>query len=74
LYYTLIHPHLTYGLPVWGSTYKMFLHKMEVFKNKSIQSITKSKYNESNGPIYETNLEYYHYPNITNQKQLNSFF
>ena len=53
LYYTLIHPHLTYGLLLWGSTYKTFLHKLEVLQNKSIRSITKSKYNESTGPIYK---------------------
>jgi hypothetical protein len=53
LYYTLIHPHLTYGLLLWGSTYKTFLHKLQVLQNKSIRSITKSKYNESTGPIYK---------------------
>ena len=40
LYHTLIHPHLTYGLILWGSTYKKYLHKLEILQNKSIRSIT----------------------------------
>ena len=53
LYHTLIHPHLTYGLILWGSTYKKYLHKLEILQNKSIRSITNSKYNDSSGPIYK---------------------
>ena len=53
LYYTLIHSHLTYGLLLWGSTYKTFLHKLEVLQNKAIRSITNSKYNESTEPVYK---------------------
>ena len=53
LYHTLIHPHLTYGLILWGSTYKKYLHKLEILQNKSIRSITNSKYNYSSGPIYK---------------------
>ena len=53
LYYTLIHPHLTYGLLLWGSTYKTLLKKLQTLQNKSVRSITKSKYNASTGPIYE---------------------
>ena len=52
LYYTLIHPHLTYGLLLWGSTYKTLL-KIQTLQNKSVRSITKSKYNASTGQIYE---------------------
>ena len=32
LYYTLIHPHLTYGLLLWGSTYKTLLKKLQTPK------------------------------------------
>ena len=53
LYYTLIHPHLTYGLLLWGSTYKTLFKKLQTLQNKSVRSITKSKYNASTGPIYE---------------------
>jgi len=27
LYYALVHPHLLYGLLVWGSTYPSYLKK-----------------------------------------------
>ena len=39
LYYTLIHPHLTYGLLLWGSTYKTLLKKLQTLQNKSVRSI-----------------------------------
>ena len=53
LCYTLIHPHLTYGLLLWGSTYKTLLKILQTRQNKYVRSITKSKYNASTGPIYE---------------------
>ena len=27
VYYALVHPHLLYGLPIWGSTYPSYLKK-----------------------------------------------
>ena len=53
LYRILMHPHLAYRLILWGSTYKKDLHKLKILQNKSIRSITNSKYNDSSGPIYK---------------------
>ena len=42
LYHTLVHPHLTYGLPIWGCTFKTYLDKLQVLQNKAICIITYS--------------------------------
>jgi len=53
IYYALIHSHLNYGLLLWGSSAKTFLHKIEIMQNKSIRIITNSKYNATAHPIYK---------------------
>ena len=30
LYYALVHPHLTYGILIWGSTYKSYLNTLQL--------------------------------------------
>ena len=37
LYYALIHPHLIFALPLWGSTFPTYLIKLNVFKIKQFQ-------------------------------------
>ena len=44
LYYSLIHSHLLYGLPVWASTYKTYLTKIRVLQNKAISLISETPY------------------------------
>ena len=46
LYYSLIHSHLLYGLPVWASTYKTYLTKIRVLQNKAISIISETPYKE----------------------------
>ena len=36
LYHTLIYPHLLYANPIWGSTYKSYLHKISILQNKAV--------------------------------------
>ena len=43
LYYSLLYPHIKYGIVTWGSTYKSYLKKLEVIQNKAIYAITKTK-------------------------------
>jgi len=47
LYYTLINPHLNYGISLWGSANKSLLKQLHVSQNKAIRAITHSEYNES---------------------------
>ena len=42
LYHGLVHPHLLYGLPIWGSTFKTYLNKQQILQNKAICIITNS--------------------------------
>ena len=42
LYHALVQPHLAYGLPLWGSTFKTYLSKLQILQNKALQIITKS--------------------------------
>ena len=40
LYFTLIHPHLLYGLPLWGCTFGSYLKKLQSLQNKAIRIIS----------------------------------
>ena len=42
LYYAIIHPHLLFGLPVWGSTFSSYLSKLQILQNRAIRIITNS--------------------------------
>ena len=42
LYHALVQPHLVYGLPLWGSTFKTYLSKLQILQNKALRIITKS--------------------------------
>ena len=46
LYYALVHPHLTFGILIWGSTNKSYLNTLQLSQNKAMRAITKQ-----NGPI-----------------------
>ena len=35
LYYALVHSQLLYALPIWASTYKTYLNKLEKLQNKA---------------------------------------
>ena len=39
LYYPYIHPHLLYGLSVWGSTHKVYSSKLQTLQNKPQKSL-----------------------------------
>ena len=39
LYFSLIHPHLLYALPIWGSTFPSYFKKLQRLQNKSIRII-----------------------------------
>ena len=40
LYFTLIHPHLLYGLPLWGCTFGSYLKKLQSLQYKAIRIIS----------------------------------
>ena len=52
LYYSLIHPHLLYGLPIWVSTYSTYLEKLCTLQNKAVIIINKGCYEDLVSPFY----------------------
>jgi hypothetical protein len=52
LYYTLVYPHLTYGIMLWGSTTKSHIHKVFVMQKNLIRVISNSDYNAHTDPIF----------------------
>ena len=53
LYYSLIHPHLTYGVTLWGSAFKYELNKIIKAQKKAIRNICKAQYNEHTDPLFK---------------------
>ena len=52
LYHALIYPHLLYAIPIWGSTYKSYLHKISILQNKAVKIVTQTKWNSSANSSY----------------------
>ena len=43
LYYSLVHTHLLYALPIWTSTYDTYLIKIHRLQNKAIRILTNGR-------------------------------
>ena len=52
LYYSLVHPHLLYGLVVWGSTFPTYLLKLASIQNKPVKLIDE-------GHVLESSIQFY---------------
>ena len=52
LYHALIYPHILFAIPIWGSTYKSYLHKISILQNKAVKIVTQTKWNFSANPSY----------------------
>jgi len=55
IYYSMIHPYLSYGLLLWGSANKQYIKGLGIQQNKAIRSINRAKYNEHTTPLYAKN-------------------
>ena len=51
LYYALIHPHLSSGVPIWGSTYSTYIQKLQRLQNKAISIISNASRKNSVTPL-----------------------
>ena len=47
-----MHAHLSYGIIIWGSTYKSHLEKLLSLQNKAIRAVGGAEWNESSSPLY----------------------
>ena len=52
LYFSLIHSHLLYALPIWGSTFPSYFKKLQCLQNKSIRIIFNISPKTSVSPYY----------------------
>ena len=52
LYYSLIHPHLLYALPLWGSSFPTYLSKLQRLQNKALRIISNSNQLTSATPLF----------------------
>ena len=52
LYNALVHPHLLYGLLVWGTTYTSYLAELCNLQNKIVRHIGGGSYREHSTPYY----------------------
>jgi len=43
LYFSLLNPHLTYGILAWGNAKSSFLHKTEVLQKRALRIINYKK-------------------------------
>ena len=52
IYYALVHPHLLYGITIWGSTYSSYIDKIYRLQNKAVKLIGGGKFREKATPYY----------------------
>ena len=52
IYYTLVYHYLTYGIILWGSTYKKYLTKLFIIQTKIVRSILKRNSEELSHPLF----------------------
>jgi len=52
LYFSLIHPHLLYGLPIYSCTSQKNLSKLTKIQKKAIRTISKAKHNDNTAPLF----------------------
>jgi hypothetical protein len=53
LYFSLIHPHLTYGILAWGYAKTNLLHKTEILQKRALRTIHNKKYNSHTDPLFK---------------------
>ena len=55
LYNSIFHSHLSYGIVLWGSTYKTYLSRLRVVQKKAIRCINNVNYNAHTSPLFKEN-------------------
>ena len=52
LYYSIIHPHLLYGIAIWGTTFKSYLKRLSSLQNRAIKQIVDCHRQSNANPCY----------------------
>jgi len=53
LYFSLLHPHLTYGILAWGNAKSCILHKTEIMHKRSMRMMHRKKFNSHTDPLFK---------------------
>ena len=53
LYNSLIKPHFTYCIIIWGNSYKTYLQKIFLLQKRAIRIITNSEFHAHTAPLFE---------------------
>jgi hypothetical protein len=53
LYFSLIHPHLTYGILAWGNASANLLNKTSILQKRALRAIHNKKYNSHTDPLFK---------------------
>ena len=51
LYYSLLHPHITYGILAWGNAKASLLRKTQILQKRSFRTIHNKKFNSHSDPL-----------------------
>ena len=52
LYYSMIHPHLLYGITIWGNTYKKYLKRLRTLQNKAVKVLGGGRWQDHASAYY----------------------
>ena len=55
LYYALIHPHIMYGITIWGNANSIALKKTIQLQKRALRTINKTSYNSHTDPLFKEN-------------------
>ena len=53
LYNAFIHPHISYGLEVWGCAHTSYLNRLFIIQKMAVRAITSSKFGAHSGPLFK---------------------
>jgi hypothetical protein len=53
LYHSFVYPFFTYGLEIWGRTFKMDIESLFLLQKKIIRIISSAKYREGTEPLFK---------------------
>ncbi len=51
-YNSLVLPHISYGILLWGSASQSLINKISIMQKKVIRSVTRSNYNAHTDPLF----------------------
>ena len=52
LYYSMIYPHLQYGITIWGNTYEKYLKRLRTLQNKAVKVLGGGRWQEHASAYY----------------------